>query len=366
MSKRFMSVSLSVVLALAFVFPLWAAPVDPLGAIIEGAKKEGTVSAMLRTGFTPKSMERLAREIKEKFGVGLNIRFTPNYNMPKELGLAIMEYKTGSPPTYDVMNFMSSHITQGIKEGVLEKVNWESLLIPGTPRNVLLGSPPQDDRLNGYGLINNTGRFGVMYNPKRVSPQEFPKTLGGLADPKWKGKVAVFNYPNSWVRMAFVQGKEKIFSNLRAILKNEAIQGAYADEYNRFLLGEVWLALLNTVYFKMAVDKGVPAAWQGIDPVDITHFSLVVRKGTKHPNAARLIALYLSSPEGSRFTLEESGAGNYLIPGNFEYDIHQQEVKQGLRHVTAEQREVVDFEFSKEFSQWEKEIKLIFDTGGEK
>ena len=40
----------------------------PLAQVIEGAKKEATVSVKLVSSYTPKSMYRLEKEIKDKYG----------------------------------------------------------------------------------------------------------------------------------------------------------------------------------------------------------------------------------------------------------------------------------------------------------
>ncbi len=362
MGKRPVLVGSFAGLVLGFFLCAVEAQAQTLAQVIEGAKKERTVSAKLKSTLTPKSMGRLEKEILGKYGVTLEIKYTPS-DQAKDIAEATMEQKAGAPPTYDVRGVMSSHITGGIKAGVLEKVNWEALLAEEAPRKAILGLPPQDPRFYGYGLSYFTGRIGVMYNPEKVSAREVPKTLRGLADPKWKGKVGIFNYQNSWARLAFVGGKEKVLSDLRAILKNEAIQGRYIDLYNRYLLGEVSLTLTSTAYLKAAWDKGMPAAWQGLEPIDVQHFSLVLIKGARHLNAGKLLVAYLASPEGAKFMLEEGSAGNYLYPGNFEYDVHQQELKQGLRHVSSEESHIVEFELSEEFPKWEKEMKVILQGG---
>ena len=88
------------------------------------------------------------------------------------------------------------------------------------------------------------------------------------------------------------------------------IQGRYVDLYNRYLLDEISMAFTSDNYFKMALDKGVQAAWQSLDYADVREYFLVVRKGARRPSAAKLVAIYLASPEGARFTLEEAKAGN--------------------------------------------------------
>ncbi len=366
MSKRFIPVGVSVmwvwgIILSGFPSSTPAALGEPPAQVIEGARKEGAISMILRAGFTPRSMERLEREVREKFGVDLKCKFVPNVSMPKELAGAIMEHKTGAVPSYDLMTF-SSHIPQGMKAGIFEKVDWKPLITKDTNLSVV-----HNDPITYGGIIYFTGHQGLIYSPERISAGDVPKKLSELADPKWKGKIGIFNYTESWARWAFALGKEKVLADLRGVLKNGAIQGAYVDMYNRYLLREISLCLISSVYLKMAKDKGVPAAWQSLDIADIREYSLLVRKGAKHPNAAKLVAVYLASPEGVRFTLEESGAGNLYYPGNYEHDIRTQNRGQGIREVFSERKpEILEFSASKESEHWQKEIKMVLDTGGER
>ena len=85
-------------------------------------------------------MDRLRKEIREKFGVDLDIKFTPSDSMPKALSDAIMEHKVGAAPTFDLMNF-SSHIVEGNEAGIFERVDWKPLLLEGTNPEVVMDLP---------------------------------------------------------------------------------------------------------------------------------------------------------------------------------------------------------------------------------
>ena len=272
MHRKFLFLTLLAIAPLGRLTGAEAASPAALTQIIEGAQKEGTVNVMLRSGFNQRSMDRLRKEIREKFRVDLDIKFSPTGSMPKQLSDAIMEYKLGAPPTYDLMNF-SSHIVEGNAAGVFERVDWRPLLLEGT-------------------------------NPEVV--MDLPET---------KGAIVYFN----------------------------GHQG-----------------MIYSVYLKMAQDKGMPAAWQSIEFSEVQNFSLSVRKGAKHPNAAKLVALYLASPQGAKFTLEESLAGNMYYPGNYEHDIAMQDKKQGIREAFPEKDpKIIKFVLSEESDRLEKEIKLI-------
>ncbi|MDP2643658.1 MAG: ABC transporter substrate-binding protein [Desulfobacterales bacterium] len=362
MTRRLMVTWMSAFLVWVLVLSGGTAPAGTLDEIIAGAKKEGTVSLKLRSGFTPKSMGRLEKEIRDKFGVDLKVKFVPTGSMPKDVAQASMEQKTGAPSTYDLLTFMSNHVTLANKAGIMEKIDWKPLITADTNPEVVLENPA----LQGA-IISFTGHLGLIYNTEKIPADQVPRTLSGLADPRWKGKLGVFTYQGGWARWARIMGKEKVYNDLRAILKNGAVGGRYSDVFNRFLINEVWLGLLSSVYLKMAQDKGMPVAWQDLDFSERQNFSVVVLKGAQHPNAAKLVAVYLASPQGARFTLEESGAGNLYYPGNFEHDISSQAKKQGIpEHSLASYPGLLEFHLSKDYRNWQKEIKLIVDSGGER
>jgi ABC-type Fe3+ transport system substrate-binding protein len=270
-----------------------------------------------------------------------------------------MEYKAGVPPTYDLLT-LGGHVAEGMRAGVFERMDWKPLLTEDMNPDVLHESP-----LMRGGIIYHTGHFGLMYNSEKVKPGEVPKTMGDLVNPKWRGKGGIEGTTNSMLRWAFILGKEKVFSHIRAILKNEAIQGRYVDLLNRFLLGEIAWCTINSAMLKDAQDKGMPAAWQSLDFSDIQDYSLVLVKGSRQPNAAKLISLYLASPAGARFLMEEAKGGTLYYPGNYEHEIRLQDQKQGIREIfTTKKEEILEFYDSKEAAQWEKDLVLLLQTGG--
>ncbi|MDP2645862.1 MAG: extracellular solute-binding protein [Desulfobacterales bacterium] len=360
--RRMMMISLSMVWAAGLVLSAGTVSAKPLDSVIAGARKEGTVIVKLKTSLPMQSMKRLEREVKEKFGVSLNIVFSPTGSMPKDAAQAIMEHRSGAVPTYDLVSLHSGHISDAIHNapGIFEIVDWKSLITEDTNPEVLSEFPIVSPSYY-------SGGQGLMYNPDKISSAEVPRSLHDLADPKWKGKVGVMGYTSGWVRWAFVMGKDKIFSDLREILKNGAIRGTYADINNRYMLGEIWLAVTKASYMTDAQAKGVPAAWQSLDYLDVRETVLAVRKGARNPNAAKLVALYLVTPAGAKFMLEEGSAGTLFYPGNYEHEVLSQTKKQGARIIYTERDpKIVNFEASKESKQWQKEVKLILDTGGGK
>jgi ABC-type Fe3+ transport system substrate-binding protein len=364
-SKRDARVAFGILLSalcLGSAVPVQGAESSPLARIVEGARSEGVVKvAIAPSGHTAVSMRRLSREIQKKYGVTLDIQFAPTARMAVELSKAMMEYKLGSAPTYDLMTLTIGNVVQGVEAGIFEKVDWASLLDKATPTEVIVGKPGTP--LYGYALVSYTTHRGLMYNPRKIPPEQVPKTLADLADPKWRGRVGIHNYPRVWAELAFVSGKEKTLSEIRAIMKNKAIQGAYSDLQSRYLLEEIWMAHSGSAYLQEARMKGVSAEWQSLEVSDVVHVVSVVRVGAKHPNAAKLVAVYLASSDGSKLHLDGAGAGNFLYPGNYEYSIAARDKKQGLLYFAWDYPGRSEFLLSKEVVKLEKEVERIFKGG---
>ncbi len=335
--------------------------VDPLAQLIEGAKKEGTVSCSLVASYTPAPLVQLLRSnIKDKYGVDLDIKITASKGMSSLLADVIMQNKSGVTPTYDLIDLGSDYLPPGVKEGVFEKVDWPSLYPKGTDPLPLPESP-----LLSSGPILEADATGLMYNPSKIPADQVPKTLNDLANPKWKGRVGIMDYSAYWARWAFVLGKDKTITTLRAILKNQPVLGQMSPLNNKYLLGEIDLAFMASSYLINNKGKGMPTAFRALDFLEIRDYQLVVVKNAPHPNAAKLLAVYLSGPDGVKFSVEKVEKGNSYYPGNHLYDTVVQTKKEGIPIYTlANNAKLLDFTLSPEYSQLQKEIELIIKQGG--
>ncbi|MFC1815019.1 hypothetical protein ACFL0M_03545 [Thermodesulfobacteriota bacterium] len=339
----------------------------PLERVIEGAKKEGTITMITPTsGMTAKYYNRLRREIREKFGVDLEIKHMLGY-FGKDFSKALLEQKRGITPTWDYYVCYGPVLMQSIDAGLLERVDWEPLLLPGTNPEVLLGRPPQLDVLRGYGITMYTNHLGgLIYEPSKVaSIGEVPKTFSAVGDPKWKGHVGISKVLSTWLLLSKALGKEKIISGMRKILSHGAIIGGSRDLMGRYVMGEVsMICNIASTFTPRIKNKGMPAEWQAMDEVAIIRrLSSIIRKGAPHPNAAKLVAVYLASPDGYKLIHEEIGIGNAFYPGNFEYEILMRNKEQGLQTRYLEATEMMTFPITKEAKKWNKEFKDIIVGG---
>jgi ABC-type Fe3+ transport system substrate-binding protein len=266
-----------------------------------------------------------------------------------------MEHKVRMTPTYDLITSSEAYVAPGIKDGVFQRVEWKPFFTEDTNPKMAIEHP-----LVRGSVVNYTGYLGLMVNPEKVPAGEFPKAWADLANPKWQGKVGILNVASTYARWAYVLGKEKMVADLRAVVKNKPIIGRYADQLNRYLLGEIWMGFVTSSYTQAAKEKGMPVVFQGLDFVEEARYLLALRTGAAHPNAAKLVAVYLSTPAGAKFMLEEAAKGNSLYPGNFEHDLRKQLEAQGATiYARTAYPGLLEFLLSKEIAKWTKEMNLI-------
>ncbi len=323
-----------------------------LASIVEGAKKEGSVSVTLHGGLAGKGIERLKRGVAERYGVNLQMAYVPAISYPQNLAKAIFEHKAGAPPSFDLLTFADAILAKAVSAGIAEKIDWKPLLAPGTP--------PQVIQFDGYAISSHTDHVGLVYNPAVISAQESPKTLRDLGNPKWRGKIILFPYTSLYLGYAIVMGTDPTLAALRDIKKNDPTVEVFSRSLTRYMAGEYPLLLTASGFFADIKKQKIPAQWNSLDISLWTTHSVVVSKGARHPNAAKLVALYLASPEGRRLMLEEADAGSIFYPGNLEQEIAQEDRRRGLKvYNPAEWPGSLDFILSPKGAQVEQQIGRI-------
>lgn len=318
-------------------------------AIIEGAKKEGQVAATLHSSLKPQGATRIQQAIKGTYGVDLRINHSPPGSYPKRLATALSEHKAGLPPSHDLMAFSAATAYEGRRGEIFENVNWRPLLAKGTPGDVVLPDLAM--------VVFYTGHVGMLYNPQVVKPEEAPRSLEELAQPKFKGKFTLVPYASHYVALALVMGEEKLLATLRRVVENKPPIQTYAEGLTRFTSGEYPMAHVTSSFYYRARNMGLPAAYTPIGMSFANLHSLGVRKGARHPNAAKLLALFLAGPSGQKILAEEIEGANLFYPDNYEHEIAAAEKKMGIPIFRWESWPGgLDFVVSKKGAELEKKI----------
>jgi iron(III) transport system substrate-binding protein len=160
----------------------------------------------------------------------------------------------------------------------------------------------------GYYAVPNVYFMTLGYNTNLVPPNEVPKTMNDLLDPKWKGKMIWSTSAGSGAPVfigntLMTMGEEKG----KAYLQKLATQNiAKSTASNRAVLdmviaGEYAIAI-NIFNYHAVISKnsGAPVNWQALEPVPGLVKSLGLATNSPHPYAAMLLIDFLISKDGQK------------------------------------------------------------------
>jgi ABC-type Fe3+ transport system substrate-binding protein len=186
--------------------------------------------------------------------------------------------------------------------------------------------------IQGEGRVGATytGYQGLWYNPAVVPAGEAPRSLKDFANPRWRGKIMLAQYPDQYVPYVLKWGRDEALATLRAVMHNGTLAGSYFDISNRFGAKEIAMGTVSSIIFASMRQRGMPGEFTLFDfAIDSAHHVSVPRKAA-HPNAAKLVAAILVGPEGQRIAAEYIGAGNRYYSGSSEFRLAEQAKAMGL------------------------------------
>ena len=323
---------------------------------VEAANKEGRVVVSIPT--SAELRKELATGFQQKFpGVELELnaaRGSSNINK-------IVEEQNAGVPSIDLhMGGTTSIVTGLLAQNLLDPIMPKLLLPDVRDAKNWWGGHLWADSANKY-IYGFTAYMTetVWYNSTLVKPEEIT-SYDQLLEPKWRGKIVMYPYTSTYLGYSFILSIDKTLSTLREIMKNAPVVDVYATGLTRYMSGEYPILLTASSFFWEAKRKGVPAQWVSPDISLNTIHASFVTKSARHPNAAKLVAVYLASPDGHKLMYEEAGAGSVFYPGNFEHDIDKEDRQLGLKVYHMQQVPgLLDYMLSEKGAPTEREIGQI-------
>lgn len=289
-----------------------------LDRLIEGARKEGELDVMI-----PSVGEKGAREIAAAFNkrFGLNIRVNGDLagQESQKFNQAVAETKSGIPPTFDLMQGEASNILNLKDAGGAEQVeNWRSLMVEIVPETQKVAEKLSPSILAGYGFLWSTRAVALLYNPKIISERELPKTWKEMGDPKYRGAYSV----PPWISVALMgllkYDKAEWLEIVKSWGRNKRQVLTYAAGVERMLLGDLKFNYSNAGYYfeQKANDPKAPIGLKFFeDLTTLRQVLYVTRKGAKHPNAAKLYAIWSTGAESNDLVSKYSPDVENLVLG---------------------------------------------------
>jgi iron(III) transport system substrate-binding protein len=195
--------------------------------------------------------------------------------------------------------------------------------IPSTAANIPDRYKAPDGRWTGF-----AGRIRVLlYNTDRVKSNEVPRSIRDLAEPRWKGRVALanphFGTTSFHIAALFVKwGDTQTTEFLKRLKENDVVIAAgNADVKDRVADGRVDLGIMDEDDAVVAVRDKKPVAitildQDGSDPLGTPLMPNVVLLIRNTPNVqeARRFIDFLVSPETEKMLAESDAAQFPLHP----------------------------------------------------
>ncbi len=286
-----------------------------LDDLIAGAKKEGTLELYAPSTLTPEGVEKLNNAFNTKFGLDIQVNYTPSGSMIKDVSRVVAEAAAGVNPEWDLMVVTDAH----------HAILWLRKL--HRPFDYAkLGVDPRAIQYD-HGTVILANQFALpAYNAKVLRPQDVPKRWEDLLDPKWSGgKLGMGTTTHHLARLAAAWGEEKTTGFVRALAKQKPLLGELGSIYSRLQLGEVKIAITMTDSFiHQAKLSGAPIVFaEGVEPVISPAYNAGVLKGARHPDAATLFAYFLTTPEAQEIWEKYGGQTSAFVPGTPAYKYAQ-------------------------------------------
>ena len=164
----------------------------------------------------------------------------------------------------------------------------------------------------GYWAVPNLYFMTLGYNTKLVAPDEVPKSLNDLLNPKWKGKM-VWNTSGGSGAPVFLGntlltlGEQKGMGYLKQLAaQNIAKSTASARAVMDMVVAGEYAIGINMFNYHAVISRaaGAPVDWQAIEPVPALVKTLGLAKNAPHPHASMLFIDFLLSKEGQKILQE--------------------------------------------------------------
>lgn len=273
-----------------------------LDALVKAAKAEGDVT------FYYTVTENVAKRVADAFTGKYGIR-TQSIRVVQLQQRHAAELSTNSAAA-DVV-FQSSTLLQFAEEGI--KKGWIQSIVDARLPAILSGEYPAKFN-RGAAVVIQIAPWVIAYDSAKVKGSDIPRDWPDVLHPRFRGQILLANasssaaYNDFWSVIHDRYG-ESFFVSLRMQSPRWYSSGVPATQAlgagEGLLQVPITPAQLLTVANKGATLAFVtPSYTTGVE----IQLAITSRAMSKHPNAGRLLANYLISPEGNRIFNADAGS----------------------------------------------------------
>jgi iron(III) transport system substrate-binding protein len=281
-----------------FVTFVFAVPVMAQDAkLIEAAKNEGG-KVVLYGSLETSVVDDVIAAFRKK--TGLNAEYWRASAM-SVMNRAMSEYR-GGKPLYDVVLNNSDPLLIMAREGMIAK--YDSPTAAKYPKDQI---DPQLGPVSRYGIV------GILYHKGLVKPEDAPKSIEDLVNPKYKGMlvmadprlhVTTIQWLASLHKIMPTEKVDKFIRDLAAMKPTLVESMLPASE--RVITGEMPIGLTFVKYAYTAAKGGAPLDYVRLEKMlGDTHFAVLSSKAPR-PNAGKAFIDYYLDDESMKI-LAQSG-----------------------------------------------------------
>lgn len=167
----------------------------------------------------------------------------------------------------------------------------------------IFGTTADNVAFGGKAGLTSNHVYAVVYNAQKVSESDLPKRWTDLLDPRYKGKMAgsLFLLPRLVGFLGLEWGEDKALQFARDLVEKTDILLTRAPRDSLLQSGERVYAVAD---FDSAglfwASQGLPVKYVIPQPVAATQFIASVLAKSPNPNAARLLAGWMTTAEAKR------------------------------------------------------------------
>jgi iron(III) transport system substrate-binding protein len=265
-------------------------------ALVEAARKEGKLA--FYTAMDLPVAERFAKAFEAKYpGIAVRVERSGAERVFQRIG----QEHASNIRVVDVVNTAdAAHLIVWKREG------W---LAPFVPEDVARHFPEAYRDPDGMSALTRVWLSSLGYNTSLVRPEDAPKSLADLLDPKWMGKMVKAHpaYSGTIMTATFQIVRELGWEYFEKLAKQKVMQvQSSTDPPKKLALGErAVMADGNDYNLIQLKERGQPV--EIVYPHEGTPFitgPTAIFKSAPNPNAARLFQSFLHSREGQQLLVD--------------------------------------------------------------
>ena len=306
----------SLILFTTFQLPQALARSPALEKVIEGAKTEGSLKLQWLAGRLDgeAGLRPMIAAMNKRYGTNVKLQYTPGPDFPTMLNKISQEKAAGLLSSTDISLMAASHTAEGLKTGLLRKLDWGSILERPAPSDASINRVAPE----GVAVMIASRVIGITYNTNLVKGEDIPASMEDVFKPKWKGKIVSTPFGVGMTQFAAkdLLGYDYMKSYTQRLARH--IGGLTAcSNVDRVSSGEFAMMVFDcgqddTLRYQK---RGAPLGHATVKEVAATiqlHMGVPVH--AQHPNAATLFINFMSTQEGQALQWEHARHDLHIYP----------------------------------------------------